>query len=180
MISSSPSAPGVNVMVNFHGLPSQSEYGPLVYHIHTLPVPSDGNCSATMGHLDPTNRGESPACDPTRPDLCQVGDLSGKYGNITTEADFTASYTDAFLSTQMGSGSFFGDKSVVIHTSNATRITCANFRMVGGNGTMGGASGTGVMPSATGSGMPVQQTGAAAGLAVGGLAVLAGVVGMVL
>lgn len=173
-------------MVNLHGLPSQSLYGPLVYHIHALAVPANGNCTATLGHLDPTNRGESPACDPTRPDLCQVGDLSGKHGNITTDGDFTAQYTDAFLSTDPGSMSFFGDKSVVIHTSNATRITCANFMMVGGsgNGTMGGAApsgtGSGVYPSGTMSGMPVGQTGnAAAGVAVGGLAVLGGVLGLV-
>lgn len=46
------------VTVNFTGFPSESAYGPFVYHVHALPVPANGNCSATMGHLDPTDRGE--------------------------------------------------------------------------------------------------------------------------
>jgi hypothetical protein len=53
-----------------------------VYHIHAYPVPSDGNCTGTLAHLDPYIRGESPPCDPTEPQTCQVGDLSGKHGTI--------------------------------------------------------------------------------------------------
>lgn len=30
----------------------------LVYHLHTAPVPTDGNCTGTLGHIDPTQRGE--------------------------------------------------------------------------------------------------------------------------
>ena len=55
----------------------------LVYHIHDQPVPADGNCTGTKAHLDPYIRGEKPPCDPTMPQMCQVGDLSGKHGNIT-------------------------------------------------------------------------------------------------
>jgi len=30
----------------------------LVYHIHAFPVTADGNCTNTLGHLDPFERGE--------------------------------------------------------------------------------------------------------------------------
>jgi len=114
-------------------------------------VPADGNCSATLGHLDPTDRGEYYPCNVGAPNTCQVGDLAGKHGNITT-SPFVAQYSDAFLSTDPASPAFFGDKSVVIHTANTTRITCANFKLVAAtNGTkvnstspaVGGAAGTG-------------------------------------
>ncbi|KAF8852024.1 hypothetical protein BDZ45DRAFT_750026 [Acephala macrosclerotiorum] len=59
----------------------------------------------------------------------QAGDLAGKHGNITTK-DFTASYLELYLSTDPSSPYFFGNKSVVIHTSNTTRLTCANFTMI--------------------------------------------------
>lgn len=47
------------------------------------PVPTDGNCTATEAHLDPYIRGEIPPCDNTQPETCQVGDLTGKHGNVT-------------------------------------------------------------------------------------------------
>ena len=104
-----------------------------VYHIHVAPVPADGNCTATLGHLDPWLRGETPACDPTHPETCQVGDLSGKYGvagkgNMST---FSASYTDPYVSLTPGLGAFFGNRSFVIHFANKTRLACANFNWVG-------------------------------------------------
>lgn len=182
MISSNPSAPGVMVQVDLHGLPDAAAYGPFPYHVHTLAVPADGNCTATMGHLDPTNRGEYYPCDSSDSASCQVGDLSGKNGKIMTSGDFSASYSDAYLSTRTGDPSFVGDKSIVIHSGNTTRITCANFVMMGmgvGNGTMGAgasATGTGAMPSYS---VPV-QTGAAAALGYGVAAAGAAVVAAVL
>ena len=130
MISSTSEESGVLVSVNFTGFPLETEYGPFVYHIHEYPVPADGNCSATVGHLDPTDRGEYYPCNVAAPDTCQVGDLAGKHGNITTTS-FVAAYSDPFLSTIPSSPAFFGDKSVVIHSSNTTRITCANFKLMG-------------------------------------------------
>jgi hypothetical protein len=64
---------GVQFTVNITGLPDQAQYGPFPWHIHTLPVPADGNCTATLGHLDPTNRGEYYMCDASAPETCQVG-----------------------------------------------------------------------------------------------------------
>lgn len=181
-ISSSPSTPGVMVNVNFRGFPSETMYGPFVYHIHNLPVPADGNCTATMGHLDPTNRGEYYPCNAADPASCQVGDLSGKYGNITA-SDFVVSYADSFLSTDPSSPAYFGDKSVVIHTSNVTRITCANFMMMGSgmNGTMtgNGTMGNGTSPTGPAYSGPV-QTGAASSVMYGGAAIGAAVVGFLL
>ncbi|KAF2437265.1 Cu,Zn superoxide dismutase-like protein [Karstenula rhodostoma CBS 690.94] len=145
---------GVQLTVNLTGLPNQAQYGPFPWHIHALPVPADGNCTATLGHLDPTNRGEYYMCDASAPETCQVGDLAGKHdGKIMAEGSFTTSFIDPYLSTDPNSVAFFGGLGFVIHTSNTTRLTCANFEMVGGaNGTSGNATSTGnvSMPSATG------------------------------
>lgn len=183
MISSNPSILGVAINIDFSGFPDAAAYGPFVYHIHAKAVPADGNCTATLGHLDPTDRGEYYPCNAAEPSSCQVGDLSGKHGNVTASGDFTTAYSDYFLSTDPSSPAFAGDKSVVIHSSNATRITCANFMMVNGNGTMGGAApsgtgtGVGAMPSAS---LPAQQTGGASGLSWGGLAAVAALVAAIL
>lgn len=99
----------------------------IAYHIHVAAA-ENGNCTATKGHLDPTNRGDKPPCDASQPATCQVGDLSGKYGKIT-EDPFTAEYTDPFATLMEGSDSFFGDRSFVIHFENGTRLTCGNFEM---------------------------------------------------
>lgn len=53
------------------------------YHVHLRPVPSDGNCADTAGHLDSYLRGDSPPCNSAAPQTCEVGDLSGKYGTVT-------------------------------------------------------------------------------------------------
>jgi hypothetical protein len=85
------------VTINMNGGPGQTS-GPYsmlhrwsdspltstVFHIHEYPVPSDGNCTGTGGHLDPTHRGEAPPCDLRDPASCQVGDLSGKFGTCAT------------------------------------------------------------------------------------------------
>lgn len=55
----------------------------LEYHIHVRAVPESGNCTETLGHLDSYVRGDSPPCDNTQPQTCEVGDLSGKYGTVT-------------------------------------------------------------------------------------------------
>lgn len=168
-------AQGVQFTVNLTNLPSQAQYGPFAWHIHALPVPSNGNCTATTGHLDPTNRGELVMCDAALPETCQVGDLAGKHGGkIMTEGSFSADFVDPYLSVVQGSQGFFGGLAFVLHTGNTTRITCANFEMVGvGNGT-GGANGTVGVPSPTESGLP-EYTGAAGKVGGGALGLAAGV-----
>ncbi|KZF26493.1 Cu,Zn superoxide dismutase-like protein [Xylona heveae TC161] len=115
---------GVVFHVSISGLPTSG--GPFLYHIHEDPVPANGSCTATEAHLDPFKRGETPPCDPSLPETCQVGDLSGKHGKINGTS-FSASYTDLYASTNPELGSFFGNRSVVVHFANKTRITCANF-----------------------------------------------------
>lgn len=103
---------------------------PAVYHIHDQPVPQDGNCTKTLAHHDPFVRGEQPVCDPTLPETCQVGDLSSKYGKVELKngsTTFTQTYIDGYATTIEGLGAFFGNRSIVFHFGNATRITCANF-----------------------------------------------------
>ncbi|OCL12959.1 Cu,Zn superoxide dismutase-like protein, partial [Glonium stellatum] len=121
---SSPTGKGVDFDVTLSGLPAEG--GPFLYHIHAAPVPADGNCTGTLAHLDPFIRGEDPPCDPTQKQTCQVGDLSGKYGKINGTS-FSATYTDLYASLVTGTGAFFGNRSIVVHYANKTRITCANF-----------------------------------------------------
>jgi hypothetical protein len=152
-ITATASNDGVGVIfkVDFSGFPDEQQFGPFsqytrpwqyhspltrfqpVYHIHDQPVPADGNCTKTLAHLDPFIRGEVPPCDPTNPATCQVGDLSGKHGNITNVGGgkhFVAEYVDLYASTKPGIGAFLGNRSIVVHTNNKTRINCGNFNMV--------------------------------------------------
>jgi hypothetical protein len=157
---------GVRFTVNLSNLPSQAQYGPFNWHIHTLPVPANGNCTATTSHFDPTNRGELIMCEAARPETCQAGDLAGKHGGkIMAAGNFSTSFVEPYLSTQMGSAYFFGGLSFVLHSTNTTRLTCANFVQV--NGSSGG-----MMPSSTSPSGP-QFTGAAGkiGAGVGAFAV---------
>ncbi|KAI9680712.1 MAG: hypothetical protein M1817_004152 [Caeruleum heppii] len=116
---------GVQFTINVSGFPD-SALGPFMYHLHDQPVPANGNCTATKAHLDPYERGEVPLCAPGSPQTCQVGDLSGKHGNITG-GSYASTYLDLYASVKPGIGAFFGNRSIVFHTSNATRLTCANF-----------------------------------------------------
>lgn len=122
-----PDGVGVLFKVRFSGLPKEG--GPFTYHLHVDPVPADGNCTKTLAHLDPFIRGEDPVCNPDLPETCQVGDLSGKYGKITSDP-FEDAFYDEFASTQEGIGAFFGNRSFVLHFANKTRIGCANFAKV--------------------------------------------------
>jgi hypothetical protein len=61
----------------FKGVP-----GPYAYHVHVAPVPADGNCTGTLGHLDPYGVVVANACTSKDQQDCQVGDLSGKHGTI--------------------------------------------------------------------------------------------------
>jgi len=173
--TASPNGLGVVYKVTFSNLPTSG--GPFPYHLHVAPVPEDGNCTKTLAHLDPFVRGEDPVCDSKNPETCQTGDLSGKYGKITSDP-YTATYTDDFSATRSGLGSFFGNRSFVVHFANKTRITCANFAQVSApiNVT---SSATGTPPSPTSTGGQIQYTGMASSLtpvlpllAVAGLAIL--------
>lgn len=148
---------GVKFELKLSNLPVAD--APLTYHLHVDPVPEDGNCTKTLAHLDPFERGEATPCDTDDLETCQVGDLSGKHGPITPQEDgtFTQTYEDKYASTLEGIGAFFGNRSVVFHFANKTRITCANFVLedAGPDGT----ASTG-LPVPTANGTSVFPTGA--------------------
>ncbi|PLN84373.1 superoxide dismutase [Aspergillus taichungensis] len=126
-----PHNDGLKVFARFTGLPDGE---PLKYHIHVNRVPEDGNCYATGGHLDPYKRTDTPPCDINAPETCEVGDLSGKHGPIwaANGESFDILYTDYFISNEAGSPAFFGDRSLVVHAADNTRLNCGNFEVVGG------------------------------------------------
>lgn len=160
-----PNGEGVTFSVNFSNLPKSG--GPLMYHLHVAPVPANGNCTATLAHLDPTERGEVPLCDASKPETCQTGDLSGKFGNATSDP-FVQTFTDPYSSLTPGVGAFFGNRSIVFHFANKTRITCANFVRVNGTSPTNGTAPTSA-PTASATFVPAN---AAAGNMVSGLYVL--------
>ncbi|KAK4205334.1 superoxide dismutase [Triangularia verruculosa] len=141
---------GVVYTYKFSNLPKEG--GPFPYHLHVAPVPENGNCTVTLAHLDPFVRGENTTCDSTLPETCQVGDLSGKFGAIVPEEDGTweTTYTDLYSSTLEGIGAFFGNRSIVFHYPNKTRISCANFEKVEDGGVS--SSVVTVLPTPTGNG----------------------------
>ncbi|KAH8675871.1 superoxide dismutase [Xylariales sp. PMI_506] len=160
-VKSSGDGIGVVYTVKFSDLPQEG--GPFLYHVHTNVVPDDGNCTSTLAHLDPFVRGETPACNSTFPQSCQVGDLSGKYGKITSDP-FEATFTDEFSSMNVGSNASIPDRSFVVHFANTTRITCANFVLSGSGSTTNTSTGT--SPNAT---APVVVVGGGSSLNVGAL-----------
>ncbi|EIT74617.1 hypothetical protein AO1008_11140 [Aspergillus oryzae 100-8] len=119
---------GIQFRVALTGVPKDTF---LNYHIHDNPVPKDGNCYATGGHLDPYKRGDQPPCNTTVPQTCQVGDISGKHGPVwTADGNFEVLYRDFFLSNVEDTIAFFGNRSVVVHLPDNKRINCGNFHLV--------------------------------------------------
>lgn len=109
----------VKVDVKLLNLPSSG--GPFLYHIHQKPVPTNGNCTATLGHFNPYNGSETA----TTPAGKEVGDLSGRHGTINGTSIDT-SYIDPYLSLNSDDEAYFGGLSVVVHYANTTRLACAN------------------------------------------------------
>ena len=147
---------GVTFSFNLTGFPNLTQYGTFAYHIHDSPVPSDGNCTSTLAHFDYTNAGEYYACANNQTQNCQTGDLAGKHGRINGTS-YNVTYTELYVSTDPSSPYYFGNKSIVFHTVNTTRLTCANFTMLQArtNSTTagGGAAASGsTVPAATRSG----------------------------
>ncbi|OBA22621.1 hypothetical protein METBIDRAFT_31492 [Metschnikowia bicuspidata var. bicuspidata NRRL YB-4993] len=86
-----------------------------------MPVPADGNCEGTLGHFNPysgiQNAGSLAEFE--------VGDLSGKHG-VINGSSLRESYSDQFISLNPGNRAFVGDRSIVVHYANMTRLACAN------------------------------------------------------
>ncbi|KAG9087441.1 hypothetical protein FRC07_012821 [Ceratobasidium sp. 392] len=120
------------VFVKIHvlkGLKNDPSLGPsYAYHIHTNPVPADGNCTKTLAHHDPLSVTEGFVCNPAFPQYCQTSDLAGKHGKLngtTTGEIATFGYSDPYLRFYPATHSLLG-RSIVIHSSNKTRLACAN------------------------------------------------------
>jgi Cu/Zn superoxide dismutase len=101
------------------------------YHIHELPLNMsvvEGVCSAKSvgGHFNPSNVDYSiKRCDPSMPATCEVGDLSGKHGNLSGRDSLHVSYNDDQIMLS-GAKSIVG-KSIVIHrASDGSRWVCAD------------------------------------------------------
>lgn len=109
----------VLVTVDLSGLPEEG--GPFQYHIHQKPVPTNGSCLATLGHLNPYNG----STNATEASDKEVGDLSGKHGLITGTS-LSTSYFDDYLSLNPDNKAYIGGLSVVVHYKNTTRLACAN------------------------------------------------------
>ncbi|RKP32490.1 Cu,Zn superoxide dismutase-like protein [Metschnikowia bicuspidata] len=109
----------VSVDVNLTGFPANG--GPFMYHVHERPVPTNGNCSGTLGHLNSYNGFETAPTDDTK----EVGDLSGKHGMMEGPV-YNATYIERYLSLNPSNPAFVGGLSVVVHLHNGTRIACAN------------------------------------------------------
>ncbi|KAI6781052.1 Cell surface superoxide dismutase [Cu-Zn]-like protein [Emericellopsis cladophorae] len=120
-----PGGRGVVFRAEFENLPLEG--GPFTYHLHKAAVPEDGNCTAALSHLDPYGAGAEVKCDASKPETCEVGDLSGKHGAIKS-APFSSEYHDLYASTKEGDEAYFGDLSFVLHYANSTRLACANFK----------------------------------------------------
>lgn len=119
VVFSTTSNSTVQVDVEFDGLPSYG--GPFAYHVHVDPVPSDGNCTATLGHLNPYDG----STNATSPAAKEVGDLSGKHGVIDDQS-YQTSYIEEYISLEETDPAFVGNRSVVVHFANNTRLSCAN------------------------------------------------------
>ncbi|KAJ2368134.1 hypothetical protein H4S01_001763 [Coemansia sp. RSA 2610] len=115
---------GLELAVSASGLDKGAEYP---YHIHVNNVPSNGNCTATGGHLNPYEIASSVKCDPSDASkTCELGDLAGVFGNMV--GDDNGMYVGTFNATQLtfGGKDTVLDHSIVIHNSKGDRIACAN------------------------------------------------------
>ncbi|KAJ1939610.1 Superoxide dismutase [Linderina macrospora] len=123
----SQTAKGVSVKLTATGLKSGVLYP---YHIHVSPVPADGNCTATGGHLDPAKIkvADKPyKCDAKDPaKTCELGDLASRHGNLTADASGKAavSYVDSVLA--FSGADTILEHSVVIHGADNARLACGN------------------------------------------------------
>ncbi|KAK4462988.1 hypothetical protein QBC42DRAFT_345958 [Cladorrhinum samala] len=114
---------GINYTIDVTGLDVAK--GPYKYHVHLRPVPVNGTCADTLGHLDSYVRGDSPPCEKSLPQTCEVGDLSGKYGTVAGP-DVHYEFNDPYTATNKIQLGYVGERSIVFHDASAARIACAN------------------------------------------------------
>ncbi|KFX97552.1 hypothetical protein V490_02732 [Pseudogymnoascus sp. VKM F-3557] len=138
-ITSGKNGDGTDIAYTF-SLPKEG--GPFSFHIHVNPVDSTGNCTSTGGHLNPYNASDEP-CDTDSLEDCEVGDLTGKLGSKLQSGETNGRTADAFTSVVEGTPAFVGNRSIVVHAADKSRLACANFALVKGDGGEGSAGPTG-------------------------------------
>lgn len=132
-----PSEP-VEIHVNLEGLEQFADSYP--WHAHDFPVRTgllrDYPCSGAEvgGHYDPLDAINNPNydndCNPNNASACEVGDFSGKLGNLRNDQQWQT-FVDSEL-TLYGPYSIIG-RSLVIHRGIApeNRWICANIEYLG-------------------------------------------------
>ncbi|XP_050951372.1 uncharacterized protein cusr [Labeo rohita] len=120
----SPQGPTI-LNISFTGLNTRAGG----YHVHILPIKSTQEpCSDAniMGHFNPfsVNAASSPAPGNGTVDQYEIGDISGKFGDLTGQNNFQNHYMDSNMPLS-GPNSIIG-RSLVIHYTNGTRMRCAN------------------------------------------------------
>lgn len=153
----------VHVYIDIQDLPSSG--GPFMYHVHVAPVPSNGNCTGALGHLNPYGG----LLNATTIATHEVGDLSGKHGTINGTS-LKTDYVDEYLSLNPDNAAFIGNVSVVIHAADNSRLACANITV---DSTQANSSSASSSPTAS------TASGAAAVAGVSG-ALLAAAFGLLL
>ncbi|TRY87962.1 hypothetical protein DNTS_022779 [Danionella cerebrum] len=111
--------------INFSGLNSKAGG----YHIHMLPIKgSQDPCSDSniMGHFNPFSiNASTPSTQGTGTvDQYEIGDISGKFGDLTGLNSFQNMFLDGNMPLS-GPNSIIG-RSLVIHYTNNSRMRCAN------------------------------------------------------
>ena len=120
---------------------NQSQNDQYPWHIHQYPFTNgqESPCSYSSvgGHYDPFKANENSNyisdCQPQNKSLCEVGDLSGKFGKLNSSVT-SFSFPDSDLSLH-GQYSIIG-RSVVLHYSNGSRYVCANIDLKDGGDTI--------------------------------------------
>ncbi|CAI6255890.1 unnamed protein product [Periconia digitata] len=133
-LKSSTDGKTVDLDFKFHGV-AMSKGGPFTYHIHQKPLVGR-DCATTGGHFDPYGAGTA-NCKEGHGELCEVGDLSGRFRPISVETDLNENgFPDEYMSLDPNNKAFVGDKSFVIHNAkNNTRVACGNFVKINGGNT---------------------------------------------
>lgn len=127
----------------------RGDEGPFKLSLYEAPVSGNGKCDGAKNVLDPFQRGDKPECDKKSPQTCQVGDLTGKHGEIPKFQGVISvrqSFQDLYLSFKKEDKSFIGNGSVIVKNAKGDKIACGNILDVHGAAKTWGPKGNGPPP----------------------------------